>query len=77
MILFVMLLPAFVMAGNGVLKESINWASSEAAKTNGYNILVRVAVSVSDISVPFTMTIPALYETVIGINGPVHPNVPN
>lgn len=72
--LFVMLLSVSVMMGNETLKKNVGLTSFEATKVNGSIIFARVTVSASDISLPFTITVPAPNETVIGISGPEKPN---
>lgn len=75
--LLMMLLPAFAIASNKETKEDAGLTFSEVPKVNSYNIFARVSVNLSDIHLPFTITVPAPNEKVIGISGPVQPSIKN
>lgn len=77
-VLVAMMLPVFAFAGNNVKADSQsveNTASVEAI--SGYIIYHRVDVSADEITLPFVVKVPAPSEPVIGISGPVRPNITN
>ena len=76
-VLVAMMLPVFAFAGNNVKADSQsveNIASVEAK--SGY-ILDQIKLRSDEITLPFVVKVPAPYEPVIGISGPVRPNITN
>jgi len=81
---FLLIMMAFmasfiVYAGNESTKSESSYETKTEKEVNStyYNIFRRVTLKKSDITLPLVIQVAAPSETVIGISGPVTPNVPN
>ena len=76
-VLVAMMLPVFAFAGNNVKADSQSVENTASVEAKSGYILDQIQLRSDKITLPFVVKVPAPYEPVIGISGPVHPNITN
>ena len=76
-VLVAMMLPVFAFAGNNVKSDSQSVENTASVEAKSGYILDQIQLCSDEITLPFVVKVPAPYEPVIGISGPVHPNITN
>ena len=76
-VLVAMMLPVFAFAGNNVKSDSQSVENTASVEAKSGYILDQIKLRSDEITLPFVVKVPAPYEPVIGISGPVHPNITN
>lgn len=76
-VLVAMMLPVFAFAGNNVKADSQSVENTASVEAKSGYILDQIQLRSDEITLPFVVKVPAPYEPVIGISGPVRPNITN
>ena len=76
-VLVAMMLPVFAFAGNNVKADSQSVENTASVEAKSGYILDQIKLRSDEITLPFVVKVPAPYEPVIGISGPVRPNITN
>ncbi len=76
-VLVAMMLPVFTFAGNNVKADSQSVENTASVEAKSGYILDQIQLRSDEITLPFVVKVPAPYEPVIGISGPVRPNITN
>ena len=78
LVLMALMVSVFAFAGNEIKPDSPNVENTTSVKAvNGYVELYKVEVDSEDITLPFVVRVPAPSESILGISGPVVPNITN
>ena len=76
-VLVAMMLPVFTFAGNNVKADSQSVENTASVEAKSGYILDQIQLRSDEITLPFVVKVPAPSEPVIGISGPVRPNITN
>ena len=73
LVLMALMVSVFAFAGNDVKVDEVKDCSVKEVKA-AYTELKTITINRNEISLPFTISVDAPRETVIGVSGPINPN---